>query len=175
MLNHWASLLNTDCVVARIGTHLVYPIFKVGSTSLMSAADKILVNEEIGQCRHIEILLRDPGVRFVSGINQYSRLNIMYVSEVWQLARSGKLVDRHFAPQFVWLLHLYRYFKGTVMIRPFEYIKKITDIHLSKKKCIDQPVPELTTFVDIDYRLMDSINKKVSLKKIIEENRDALS
>ena len=57
MLTHWNKLLNTDCTVIDIGPHTIYPIFKNGSSSLMSIADKTYTNKQIANCNNINILL----------------------------------------------------------------------------------------------------------------------
>ena len=175
MLKHWDNLLNTDCIVVRVGTHTVYPIYRSGSTSLELSADKVYTNEQIKECDHIEVLIRDPHERFVSGINEYSRLNNVDVNQTWTLVKQGKLADRHFVPQYIWLLHLSKYYKGTVTLRPFEYIKNITDLHAKldpKEKILVNPIEN---FVKVDRELMKIINQTVELKYLIRKYKDALS
>ena len=81
MLTHWNRLLNTDCTVIDIGSHTVYPIFRVGYTSLMSDADQTYTNRQISKCEHIDILIRNPIDRFVSGVNEYCRQNSLDVKK----------------------------------------------------------------------------------------------
>jgi hypothetical protein len=110
-------------------------------------ADKKYVNYQISKCRHIDVLLRDPGERFVSGLNEYCRNSNTNVSEAWHLTEQGKLIDRHFAPQYLWLLHLSKFYKGPVTLKPFSDIKKITNAHEKKSKGKKVSVPLLKTFV----------------------------
>ena len=175
MLTHWNKLLNTDCIVVEVGPHTVYPIFRVGSTSLVAAADKKYTNEQIAKCKHIDILIRDPGERFVSGLNQYSRNNNLDVKETWELINKGQLHDRHFTPQYVWLLHLYKFYKGAVTLKPFRDIKKITNKHVNKDKSKKVAVALLRSFVEVDYQLMDHCGKTIQLGDLIKEHRHALS
>jgi|TARA_R110000796_G_scaffold13438_3_gene43397 hypothetical protein len=175
MLGHWANLLNTDCIVVDIGPHTVYPIFRVGSSSLMSVADKMYTNKQIHTCEHIDIMIRDPGDRFVSGLNVYCQQNNLDVKETWRLVDQGKLVNRHFAPQYLWLLHLYKFYKGTVTLKPFDNIKKITNVHKKKDKSKKVAVTLLKSFVEVDYRLMDHYNETIQLGELIREYRHALS
>ena len=175
MLYNWNKLLNTDCVVVDIGPHTVYPIFKVGSSSLLVAADKRHTNEQIAKCKHIDILIRDPGERFVSGLNQYSRDNNLEVEETWDLVEQGRLVNRHFAPQYMWLFHLYKFYKGDVTLKPFSHIKKITNMHEKKDKRKKVSVALLKSFVEVDYQLMDHCGKTIQLGDLIKEHRHALS
>jgi len=178
MLKHWNKLLNTDCKVVDIGSHTVYPIFKVGSSSLFAVADKVYTNKQIKVCEHIDIMIRDPGDRFISGINEYSRQNKISVEETWDLVEQDRLVDRHFAPQYIWLFHLYKFYKGKVTLRPFKYIKKITNKHMktyNSKKQKNQAVALLKSFVEVDYELIEHYNKTFELGELVREYKNALS
>ena len=175
MLTQWNKLLNTDCTVVDIGPHTVYPIFRVGHTSLMASANNTYTNKQIAECKHIDILIRDPGERFVSGLNQYSRDNNLEVEETWDLVEQGRLVDRHFAPQYMWLFHLYKFYKGAVTLKPFSHIKKITNMHEKKDKRKKVSVALLKTFVEVDYKLMEHYNETTQLGDLIKEHRHALS
>ena len=157
-----------------IGTHTVYPIFRVGFTSLSTVCERKYVNEQIAKCQHIDIMIRNPGDRFVSGINEYSRQNNLDVEETWKLVEQGKLVDRHFAPQYMWLLHLYKFYKGTVTILPFDHIKQITSVH-ERKGHINEPVPLLKSFLNVDHAIIEHYNETFELGKLIERYRNVLS
>jgi len=175
MLHHWNKLLNTDCTVIDIGPHTVYPIFRVGSSSLLGIADKKYINRQIAKCEHIDILIRDPGDRFVSGLNKYCRQNNLDVGETWELVEQGKLVDRHFAPQYMWLLHLYKFYKGTVTLKPFRDIKKITNKHVNKDKSKKVAVALLRSFVEVDYKLMEHYNKTIQIGELVKGLKHVLS
>ena len=174
MLTHWNKLLNTDCTVVDIGPHTVYPIFRVGHTSLMASADNTYTNKQIAKCKHIDILIRDPRDRFVSGVNEYCRQNKLDVEKNWELVEQGKLVDRHFAPQYLWLLHLYKFYKGTVTLKPFEYIGKITQQHRRANES-HQRVKPIDLFVNVDLTLMNDLHKTVLLGDIIRKHKNVLS
>jgi len=174
MITHWNKLLNTDCTVMDIGTHTVYPIFRVGFTSLSTVCERKYVNEQIAKCQHIDIMIRNPGDRFVSGINEYCRQNNLDVEETWKLVEQGKLVDRHFAPQYLWLLHLYKFYKGAVTILPFNHIKKITSVH-KRKGYRREPVTLLKSFVEIDYALTEHYYETFELGELIKRYRNVLS
>jgi len=173
MIKHWQKLLNTDCVVLGIKERTVYPIFKVGSSSLTKASDKEYINQNISKCTHIDVLLRDPEDRFVSGLNEYCQLNNLDIHKTLESVRRGEVIDRHFAPQFVWLLHLYKYYKGNVTLRPFSDIKQFTNLHKwGNKEKID--VPHLQSFVEIDQKLMAHLKKTLPIGTIINELIDVL-
>lgn len=172
--NNWNNLLNTDCVVVDVGPHTIYPIFRVGRSTLMSACDKKYVNEKIHGCNHIDIMIREPEARFVSGVNEYCRQNNLDVKSTWKLINEGKVLDRHFTPQYVWLLHLYKFYKGFVTIRPFEHISNITEVHMHKSQSkIDVPVIE--SLVAVDRHLTKYYNETVNIGYLIKRHKHALS
>lgn len=177
MLKHWRKLFYTDCVVLVVGAHTVYPIFRVGSTSLRLSSSKSIVNEQIKSCAGIEVLLRNPDERFISGLNEYCRQHGLDVRTVRERLESEQIIDRHFAPQYLWLVNLYRFYKGDVTLRSFDYIKKITNLHVFKdkvnlKKIIVEPVP---AYVEVDRHLLDHVDQKVNLGNLIKEYKNVLS
>ena len=174
MLTHWNKLLNTDCTVMDIGPHTVYPIFRVGFTTLSRVCERKYVNEQIAKCQHIDVMIRDPEDRFVSGVNEYCRQNNLNVKETWKLVEQDKLVDRHFAPQYLWLLHLYKFYKGAVTIRPFKYIENITSVHTHKSKTKTK-IPLCMPFIEVDQKLMKYVNQTVALIDIIKRYKHVLS
>ena len=167
MLTYWNKLLNTDCTVVEVGTHTVYPIFRVGYTTLTSVCDKKYVNEEIANCNHIDVMIRDPRERFVSGVNEYCRQHDRDVRESQHLIQQGKLVDRHFAPQYMWLLHLSKFYKKDITIRPFEYIRQITTVHANKSPKKTK-ITICEKFVKVDRYLTKLYNQTVSLSEIVK-------
>jgi len=177
MLTHWNKLLNTDCTVIDIGTDTIYPIFKNGSSSLMAVADKTYVNSQIANCycNSINILLRDPEERFVSGLNEYCKQNGMDVKRTWELVYDNKVIDRHFAPQWMWLFHLYKFYDGEVTLKPFKTINKYCKVHINKEeKKID--VALIKQFVEVDYELIENhLNKPILLEELIRKYKNVLS
>jgi len=174
MLKNWGKLLNTDCSVVKVNGFTVYPIFRNGSTSLMSVCSKTLLNEQIGTCDHVEILIRDPEERFSSGLNEYARNNKLSVEDVVEQIKNNDLIDRHFAPQYLWLMHLYRFYKGKVTLRPFKDISRFCDIH-RHKSVNNKKVPAIDNFVNVDKQLTTYMYKEVYLEVIIKGCRHALS
>jgi len=174
MLEHWNKLLNTDCVVVDVSRHTIYPIYRVGQSTLMSVCDKKYVNFEIEQCSHIDIMLREPEERFVSGVNEYCRQNKLDIQNTLKLINDGKISDRHFAPQYIWLLHLFKFYKGFVTIRPFSHIKNITDVHKHKSE-YKNDIPVCESFVAVDRHLTKYYNETVNIGYLIKRYRHALS
>jgi hypothetical protein len=96
----------------------VYPIFKNGSSSLCEYAHqqkyKILINEQIRKISTINIILRDPTDRFISGVNTFvyntKRENSdLDLDTIIYFAENYLFLNRHYAPQLSWLLNLKKY------------------------------------------------------------------
>ena len=167
MLTHWNKLFNTDCVVITVGDHTVYPIFRNGWSTLNAVAESKYVNGEIAKCQHIDVLIRRPKERFVSGVNEYCRQNNLDLEHTYKSIVAEQIMDRHFTPQSIWLLHLYKYYKGKITLRHFDYVKNITETHLNKSKSKTEiEVPE--KFANTDEKLMPYIDKTVSIGEIIK-------
>lgn len=174
MLTHWNKTLNTDCKVIEIKNHCVYPIYRNGSSSLYKVAETTFTNNQISKCKLIHILLRDPEYRFTSGLNEYCRQNNLNVKQGYELVANGELIDRHFVPQWLWLLHLYKYYKGNVLLLPFENIKSYCDIHIHPTQK-NESIPLLNNFIDIDKQLMKHIGEEISLEILIKKYKNVLS
>jgi len=174
MLRHYQDYLRAKCEVVSIGGIYVYPIFRVGYTSLMADADMVFTDIEIDNCPAITVLLRNPNDRFISGINEYCRQKNKGIKDVYAKVQKGKLVDRHFMPQYFWLLHLYTYYKGAVILKPFEYISEITQRHHRANES-HQHVEPIDRYTKVDRYLLNNVNSRVSLQHLIRKYKDVLS
>jgi hypothetical protein len=174
MLKHWNALLNTDCVVVDIGPHTIYPMFCGGSTSITRDCDRKYINEQIQDCTHINVLLRDPAERYVAGVNEYCEQHGKDIKETCRLIEHGELANRHFAPQYVWLLHLSKFYKGDITLRPFDYIKEVTDLHVTGTERRDR-VRLNESFIQVDQQLMKYRGQTVALVDIIKRYKNVLS
>ena len=174
MLTHWNKLINTDCVVVEIGDYVIYPIYRSGSSSLLESANKILTNQQITDCENIHVLIRNPEDRFRSGLDEYCRQNNLNLKNVWQDVSDGKFIDRHFAPHWLWLLHLHKYYKGPITLRPFESINNYCKAHVRADEK-HRFVPVLKQFVEIDYKLLQHMNETIKLENLIRKYKNVLS
>ena len=120
------------------------------------------------------MLVRDPAERFISGVNEVCRQNKLDVFNTWNLIAKDQFIDRHFTPQYLWLMHLYRFYKGNVKLRPFSHIKKLTKIH-ERKGEQKISVPLLQKFIDVDYRLLDMVGSTINLGTLIKRLGNVLS
>ena len=173
ILKVWHRLVNTECVVVKIGDDIVYPIFKNASTNLIKIADQTFVNEEINKFDLITVFIRDPSERFTSGVNKYCNINNLEIKDAVDKISAGELVDRHFAPQWVWLLHLHKYHKKKVLLKPLSSVKEICKLTNLKEDKQFVMVPR--EFVEVDQRLMQYIGEAMDLGLLIKECKIVLS
>jgi len=129
MLSEIDSILfSDDCVVVEIPPHnqAVYLIQKNGTSSLRKVQKKynlnLLANEQIRQLDFVDVYIRDAKDRYVSGVNTYlqhlkrDHPELDQPTAFW-FAKQYKFLNRHYAPQFHWLLNLSRYLSPHTKIR----------------------------------------------------------
>ena len=114
------TIFPDSCEVIEIASqHFVYPIFKCGRSSLHQSMEShgwtFMSQDKI---RHIQdpvqVFVRDPRQRFVSGVNTY----VQHVADqdldldlhtTLYFVNHYLFLNRHYAPQFFWLLNLARH------------------------------------------------------------------
>ena len=121
MLSHIDRELFSDrceVVVFNDPQRYVYPIFKNGSSALSRHAKRNkltrLLNQQISRVDAVEIYLRDPLERFVSGINTFCQMTLrdhphLDDHTVTWFAERYLFLNRHYATQFSWIVNLARY------------------------------------------------------------------
>ena len=210
ILQHWNKLLTTECKAIRIpwpskvtasGTQLtdngfvIYPIFKNGRTSLyhygLEKQAETFINEQLKSLKHIHVFLREPNERFISGVNTYIEFENLGSQEdtILKQIEEMKICDRHFVPQYFWLMHLSKYFKGSVRLATIKELRLTistkdepvkpngTEIpHVTKKRKEKIKKINFKNYVDIDKKIIKKyINKTVVLENLIKEFHNVLS
>jgi hypothetical protein len=166
------NILNTDCEIIRMGDDWIYPIFKNGWNGFRRAKEESKLNEQINDVENLKVYLRHPVSRFVSGVNKYAQLNGLAPEAVVDKIQTEGLTDRHWIPQWYWLLHLSKYYKKEIELLPMSAIP-----HSRKKETPNKKqVRVLEHHVAVDLYIMDNwLNTKVNLEKVITESRHVLS
>jgi hypothetical protein len=195
MLKNWFNLTTADCEVIRFSNKLnIFPIFKNGRSSLTIHAERknlpIFKNKEISTLKDITVHIRDPIERFVSGVHTFFYLNKLKINiENLKKIDNLEILDRHFLPQSFWLFHLYKFYKGDVILKN---VKEVYDlVPLREGPWTKNPTPwikltreqeeqiktlDYKKFTDIDYNILNKhIGKKTSLSKIIKEIKYEMS
>jgi len=143
MLSEIDSILfSDDCEVVSLPLHSqwVYLIQKNGTSSLRNLQEKYnlsrLANQQIRQLDFVDVYIRDAQDRYVSGVNTY----LQYLkrdhpeldqSTAFWFAKQYKFLNRHYVPQFHWLLNLSRYLSPhtKLRIRDFKDFGSIVEDH----------------------------------------------
>ena len=189
MFKNWTSIFTTDCCVILLDDDVaVYPIFKNGQTSLFEYAKsrklKILKNNEISELKNIKVFLRNPIERFASGVHTVIEIEkIKNIDVFLKNIEQFKTYNRHFIPQFYWLIHLFKYYRGSVELlnveslyklipnRDAPNIKKLDNERKEKILSIDNK-----KYVDVDQDLLEKyILQTVKIESIITDFRNAMS
>ena len=185
LLMYWSKLLNTTCEAIRVEPHgfVTYPIYKNGRTSLWEYATdnncKTFINEELKTLDHIIVYLRNPLERFISGVHTYLEFENLGSQEdtILKQIEEMTICDRHFVPQFIWLIHLSKYFKGTVRI------DSVSELYQAIPNRGSPPIPEITNkrkqknkkinsknYTDIDEKIIEKyMYKSIKLETLIKE------
>ena len=191
LLMYWSKLLNTNCEAIRVEPYgfVAYPIYKNGRTSLWEYATdnncKTFINEELKTLDHIIVYLRNPLERFISGVHTYLEFENLGLQEDTILKQIEEMTvcDRHFVPQFIWLIHLSKYFKGTVRI------DSVSELYQAIPNRGSPPIPEITNkrkqkikkinsknYTDVDEKIIEKyMCKSIKLETLIKEFYNVLS
>jgi hypothetical protein len=154
------ELFPTKCEVVEMPLHnqWVYLIQKNGSSSLriQQSRDNLAVftNDEISALDYVDVYIRNPRARYVSGINTYlqhlqrDHPELDYLTAFW-FARRYKFLNTHYLPQFHWVANLSKYLRDDTLIRfrNFQTFGNIADINDDAK--VNKPTQELIKFYRI--------------------------
>lgn len=165
MLSQLDNIIFPDrCDVLEIDSQrYVYPIFKNGSSALKSVQHRVLGNDEIKQINTVDVFVRDPYERFLSGVQTYLRYNPhLHRETALHFISEYLFLNRHFCPQFHWLVNLQRHARVNMRLLPIAQISEITG------SIENHYIP------DLEIRRFFSKNPKVhfylQLDKVLTEN-----
>jgi hypothetical protein len=191
MLSHLDRILFPDrCEVIEIvpSQRYVYVIFKNGHTSFFIPQKKnnwsIRINQQIQKINTIDVIIRNPKDRLISGINTFIQHTLrdnptLDPNTVEWFSLNYISLNRHYASQFAWLLNLARYLNPDAMLTflPMSAIGEITGRN-SKPKGV---YPADTTLVEkvlliknnemyqrIDTAIFNCIGKSLTFKQLLQ-------
>ena len=135
-----AELFPNLCEVVEIPLHnqWVYLIQKNGNSSLRFQQTRdnlgVFTNNQIRALDYVDVYIRNPRVRYVSGVNTYLQHlqrdhPELDLSTAFWFAKQYKFLNTHYLPQFHWLANLSRYLRSDAKIRikDFRNFGAITD------------------------------------------------
>lgn len=124
------TIFPDNCEVIKLTSQLfVFPIMKNGSSSFywqiangLAPTWKIISNDAIGEITSpLTVFIRPPRERFVSGVNTYLHLltrdhpTLDQNTLLW-VVDNYLFLDRHYCPQFFWLINLSRYCRDDTLL-----------------------------------------------------------
>lgn len=176
-------------VLGTTSQFFVYPIFKNGSSSLNEWADQMKWRRWIGPSigaidTEVHVYLRDPRQRFISGINTFAQHNSkLDLDTLLTFINRYGFINRHFAPQFFWILNLARFLPHTtpLVLHSIDDLHLVTPLHsdakilpvddkfLEKFNKFDWQYMELYYY--LDQRLTDLIGNKILFSELVNDIR----
>lgn len=197
MLSYLDCLIFPDrCEVYEVvpSQRYVYPIYKNGSSSLLLQAYtskwKVKLNEQNRLLSSIDVILRDPSERLVSGINTFVQHTIRDNSTLdretilW-FAKNYLYLNRHYSLQFSWIVNLARYIgiNTTLNLLPMAALSEFTDfnqlppgIESASAALIEnlKEIPNHEMYQRLDNALLQScLNKSITFKELLSKVRCA--
>jgi hypothetical protein len=185
------ELFPTLCEVVEMPLHnqWVYLIQKNGSSSLriQQSRDNLAVftNDEISALDYVDVYVRNPRARYVSGINTYlqhlqrDHPELDYSTAFW-FARRYKFLNTHYLPQFYWIANVSKYLRKDtkIRLRNFKEFGQITDLNL-KPKAVTSPTkqfvemlfkddPNIEFWLYLDQILLDLVGQELTWPQLIE-------
>ena len=194
MLSHLDDIIYPDrCeVIETPSQRYVYVIYKNGYSSLnksrINKKWRTLFNEQIRRLDNIDVILRDPDDRFLSGINTYLQYllkdnpSLDPDTALW-FAKNYLFLNRHYCLQFSWLLNLARYAASDAKFNfiGMEDLDTITGIN-AKPEGIDpaslelreklKDISALEIYHRIDRCLYDCIGQSLTFAETLGYIRD---
>lgn len=131
MLSQIDNIIFPDrCDVLEVAAQrYVYPIYKNGSSSLKLSGFKLIPADELPPDSVVDVFVRDPYDRFLSGVQTYLNQNLdLDKSTVLHYVSNYLFLNNHFCPQFHWLVNLQRHRSVRMRLLSVKQINKLVDI-----------------------------------------------
>ena len=188
MLSRLDDIIYPDrCEVIEIeaSQRYIYPIFKNGSSSLIEHARqqnyKILINEQIKRAPIIDVILRGPLPRYISGVQKFvhdvkKENPTSDVDTILYFAENYLFLNRHYAPQLSWLINLSRYADAKLRLHNMDTLSTFTPLSWTPPKDIqfDQTVLDRLSnnihnemYLRLDNLLLQLIGQELTFKEIL--------
>lgn len=179
MLSQIDNIIFPDrCEVLEVAPQrYVYPIYKNGYTSLSNSGFEILPITRLPQLDTVEIFVRDPIERFFSGLSTWLEYND-HLDKDTMLFMAGHhlFINRHYTPQFHWLVNLRRFTRAKIKINPIEDLSTITNLRLNENRNkVHYDVshfPKVAFYMQLDKVLIETfLGQTVEFSEIVNAIR----
>jgi hypothetical protein len=191
MLSHLdRSLFPDRCEVLEVipSQRYVYVIFKNGYSSFDSFTitnpRRILINQQIQKLNSIDVIIRNPEDRLISGINTFIQHTLRDnpgldpITVEW-FALNYISLDRHYASQFVWLLSLARHLNPTATLNllPMSAVGELTGKNI-KPDGVLESAPALIEKISliknnemyqrVDTAIFNCVGQSLTFKELLQ-------
>jgi hypothetical protein len=191
MLSHLDRIVFPDrCEVIEVvpSQRYVYVIFKNGHSSFngfkIKNSQRIFINQQIQKLTNIDVIVRNPHDRLISGINTFIQHTVRDnpdldpVTVEW-FALNYLSLNRHYTLQFSWLLNLARYLDSntTLNFLPMSAIGDITGldrkpigVQPASKELINQInlITNNEMYQRIDTVIFDCIGQSMTFTQLLQ-------
>ena len=166
-----SNVFTDKCEVILYKGEWIYPIFKCGWAGFQLAKEESRYNEDISELENIKIFIRDPIQRWHGAINKYAQLNNMDNEQVVAQIETDGLVDKHWVPQYYWIMHLSKFYEGDVILLPMNAITHNRSNETVNKK----PTRKLKDYGKEDKILLTMCNQSYKIGEVLNKVRNVLS
>jgi hypothetical protein len=145
----------------------------------------VFTNDEISALDYVDVYIRNPRARYVSGVNTYlqhlqrDHPELDFKTAFW-FARRYKFLNTHYLPQLHWISNLSRYLRldTKIRIRNFQDFFQITNLNLGPSG-VNAPTSEFvkTLFKDdanielwlfLDQILLDLAGQEMTWTELLQ-------
>lgn len=184
------NLFPENCAVIEIADNrFVYPIFKNGSTALREYAlrnqCRVLMNHQIKNISTVEVFVRDPLTRFVSGANTVVEFVMRDNPELDRttvkfFVKNFLFLNRHYSPQIYWLINLARFSNVNLKLtfKDYQDIRLILDEDqaplITQKVFTAEEIqndPLIKGYIELDSVLVESIGQTLTFSELTDRIR----
>lgn len=184
------NLFPENCAVIEIADNrFVYPIFKNGSTALREYAlrnqCRVLMNHQIKNISTVEVFVRDPLTRFVSGANTVVEFVMRDNPELDRttvkfFVKNFLFLNRHYSPQIYWLINLARFSNENLKLtfKDYQDIRLILDEDqaplITQKVFTAEEIqndPLIKGYIELDSVLVESIGQALTFSELTDRIR----
>ena len=177
MLSQLDNIIFPDrCDVLEIvpSQRYVYPIYKNGSSSLYSSGFRLVDHDELPNIPVVDIYVRNPYDRFVTGVNTFLQHNKdLDQATVLHFVNNYLFLNRHFCPQFHWLINLQRFTRAKIRINSIDTLSDITTLQVNQSQdpLLDEilSTEKLHFYLSIDKVLTEDLMGKTVPFKLIAQ------
>jgi hypothetical protein len=184
------ELFPNKCEVIFLSLHnqWIYCIQKNGNSSLhaQQAQDglAVFVNEQIRELECVDIYIRNPRARYVSGVNTYLQQlmrdtqELDYNTAFW-FAKRYKFLNSHYLPQFHWIANLSKYLNKTTKLRFRDFKDFASVVDFQERAGINPPSAEFVTelldnnpgidlWLHLDRVLLNLVGQQLTWDELLE-------